>query len=57
MPVAERDLAFVASAGDAGGSAFLLAAADPIGKRVVGADMVELRGRLVIPGAPGLDRR
>ena len=54
MPVAEGDLAVVAAAGDAGRAALLLAAVNPVGKLVVGADVIELRGRLVVPGAPGL---
>ena len=54
MPVAESDLAVVAAARDADRAAFLLAAAQSIRKRVVGADVIELRGRLVVPRAPGL---
>src|SRR4029079_1060802 len=38
MPFAERDLAVVAPRGDAGRSAFLLAAVEPVGKPVVGGD-------------------
>ena len=52
-PVAEGDLAAVAAAGDADGTAFLLATIDPIGKLLVGGDMIELRGGLVVPAAPG----
>ena len=52
VPLAERDPAVVAAALHARGSALLLPAAHAIGKRVVGADVVELRGRLVVPGAP-----
>ena len=51
-PVAEGDLAAVAAAGDANGAAFLLAAIDPIGELLVGEDMIELRGGLVVPAAP-----
>ena len=54
MPLAERDLAVVAAAGDAHRSAVLLAAADAIRKRVVGHHVVERRGRLREPGAPRL---
>ena len=54
VPFAEGDLAVVAAARDAGRAALLLAAADAVGKRVVGGDVVHLRGRLVVPGAPGL---
>ena len=53
MPVAKSDFATVAAAGGAGRAAFLLAAVDPVGKLVVGDDVIELRGRLVVPGAPG----
>src|SRR5437667_10402289 len=53
-PIAKRDLAFVAAAFDSYRTAFLLAAVKPIRKRVVGADMIQLRGRLVIPRAPAL---
>src|ERR1035438_5737323 len=53
-PVAKSDFAEVAAAGGADRAAFLLAAIDPIGKLVIGDDVIELRGRLVIPGTPGL---
>ena len=53
-PVAERDLAVVAPARDARRPALLLAAVDAVGEGVVGRDVVELRRRLVVPGAPGL---
>ena len=36
------------------GAAVLLRAVDPVREPVVGGDVVELRGRLVVPGAPGL---
>src|SRR5205807_7937922 len=52
VPVAVRDLAIVAPAVHAGGAALLLAAAHAVRERVVGVDVVELRGRLVVPGAP-----
>src|SRR5205809_1530068 len=51
-PLPERDLAVVAAAHDAGGSALLLAAVHAVGELVVGADVVELRRRLVVPRAP-----
>ena len=54
MPIAESDLAVNTAAGDAGGAALLLAAIDPVGKTIVGDDVVELRGRLVVPGTPSL---
>src|ERR1039457_6764465 len=53
MPLAERDLAIVTAAGHGGGSALLLSAVDPVGRLVVGDDVIELRGGLVVPTAPG----
>src|ERR1039457_5424441 len=53
-PVAKGDFAEVAAAGGADRAAFLLSAIDPVGKLVVGDDVIELRRRLVVPGAPGL---
>jgi len=53
-PIAKGDFAEVAAAGGADGAAFLLASVDPVGKLVVGDDVIELRGGLVVPGAPGL---
>src|SRR5262249_38280625 len=53
-PVAKRDLAFIAAAFDYDRTAFLLPAVKPIGKRVIRADMIQLRCRLVIPRAPAL---
>ena len=50
------DLA-VAAARHRGRARILLRAVDPIGEAVVGRDMVELAGRLVVPAAPGLARR
>src|SRR5262249_8211310 len=54
VPLAERDLAVVAAAADAGRAALLLTAAHAVRERVVRAHVVELRRRLVVPGAPGL---
>ena len=53
-PVAECDLAFVTAAFDSDRTAFLLTAVKPIRKRVVRADVIQLRRRLVIPRAPAL---
>jgi hypothetical protein len=53
VPVAEGDGAVGAARGHAGGSAVLLAAAEPVGKGVVGGDVEHLRGGLRIPAAPG----
>src|SRR4029077_2521848 len=52
MPVALGDGAVVAAAGDADRAALLLAAADAVRKSVSDAGVIELRGRLVVPGAP-----
>src|SRR5262249_20725232 len=54
VPVAEGDLAVLATAADAGRAALLLAAVDPVGELVVGGDVVELGRRLVVPRRPGL---
>src|SRR5207245_466023 len=53
-PVAERDLAFAAATFDSDRTAFLLTAVKPIRKRVVRANVIQLRGRLVVPRAPAL---
>ena len=54
VPIAGRDLAVVAAAGDAGRAALLLAAVHPVRKPVIGDDVVELGGRLVVPATPRL---
>src|SRR4026207_23549 len=54
MPFAERDHPVVAAARDAGRSALLLPAAHAIRKRIVRVDVIHLRRRLVVPGAPRL---
>ena len=54
MPVAEIGRSIIASAGDRDGPAVLLARVNPIGKAVVGREVIELAGRLIIPVAPGL---
>src|SRR5262249_26982372 len=54
VPIAGRDLAVVTTAHDRGRTTLLLAAVDPVGELVVGDDVVELGGRLVVPGTPGL---
>src|SRR5713226_6804577 len=53
-PVAKSDFAKVAAAGGADRAAFLLASVDPVGELVVGDDVIEKRGGLVVPGTPGL---
>ena len=54
VPVAEGDPPVVRAARDTGRAALLLAAADAVRERVVRADVVELRRRLVVPAAPAL---
>ena len=54
VPVVLGDLAVVAAAGDAHRAAFLLTGAHAIGKGRCDADVKQLRGRLVEPGAPAL---
>ena len=53
VPVAKGDGAIVAAAGDTNAAAFLLSAVHPVGKLIVGNDVVELRGGLVVPRTPG----
>ena len=52
MPIAKRDRAVRSAARDPDRAAFLLPAVKAIGKRVVRAHVIKLRGRLVIPRAP-----
>src|ERR1700730_2377361 len=47
-----RDFGVSAARGHADGAAVLLRSRHPVGKTVIGGDMVKLRGRLVVPGAP-----
>src|SRR5262249_13606041 len=54
VPVAEGDLSMRAAADDRRRAALLLAAVDPVRELVVGADVIKLRGWLIIPGRPGL---
>src|SRR5205823_9843543 len=54
VPLANGDLAIIATAGDTDGSALLLAATEPIGECVIRIYMVELGGGLVVPRAPAL---
>src|SRR6185295_7224575 len=54
MPFAKGDLAVVASTGDSNRAALLLSAVHAIWKLIVGDDVIELRGWLVIPRAPRL---
>ena len=52
VPFADGDLPVVAAARHAGGARLLLPAVHPVGEAVVRRDVIELRGRLVVPGAP-----
>src|SRR6185437_3600927 len=54
MKFTERDCSIVAAACDCSGAAFLLAAVNLIREAVVGRDVIECRGGLVVPRAPGL---
>ena len=54
IPFAEGDRPVVAAAHGSDRSALLLPAVHPVRNAIVGDHMVELRGRLVVPGAPGL---
>ncbi len=52
MPIAKSDLAVRPPAVDPDRTALLLPTVEAIRKRVVGADVIKLGGRLVIPRAP-----
>ncbi len=53
-PIAKRDFAVIASAFRGDASGFLLCAVNPVGETIVGGDVIELRGGLVVPTAPGI---
>src|SRR3954454_16852077 len=53
MPVTKSNSAVIASRRDANRSALLLAAADFVRKRVHHANVIHLRGGLVVPRTPG----
>src|SRR5664279_852745 len=53
MPVTKRNLAIVTATGDANRAALLPAAAEAIGKSVVGVHVIHLRRGLVVPRTPG----
>ena len=53
MPLAKSDFAVVAAAQRACGAALLLRAVHPVRKSIVGGHVIKLRGRLVVPRAPG----
>src|SRR5438105_8172337 len=54
LPIAECDFAFTAAAFDSHRTALLLSAVKPVRKRVVSANVIQLRSGLVIPRAPAL---
>ena len=54
MELAKRDLPVVAAADDRGRARLLLRAIDAVREPIVGRDVEELRGRLVVPARPGL---
>ena len=54
LPVAEREHALARPGADADAAAILLRAVEPVGEAIVGGHVINLRGRLVVPGAPGL---
>ncbi len=54
MPVPEINFAIIAATGNAHRAAFLLAAANAVWKVSGHADVIELRGGLVVPGTPSV---
>src|SRR4029077_7205121 len=54
MPLAKGDLTVVTAAHDPGRSALLLTAVHPVRVPSIGRDVIELRRRLIVPGAPRL---
>ena len=54
MPVAEGNLAVSAATTNPGRAAFLLSAVHPIGKLIIGNDVIKLRTWLIVPAAPRL---
>ena len=53
LPIAKRNFAVIAAALRRNGAAFLLRAVNPIRKTIVGGDVIELGGWLIVPTAPG----
>src|SRR5467141_3079378 len=51
-PIAKCNFAVVAAALRRDGAAFLLGAVNPIGKAIIGGDVIELGGWLIVPTAP-----
>ena len=54
VPVAEIGRSIIAPAGDPDRAAVLLPRVDPVGKAIVGGEVIQLSGRLVVPVAPRL---
>src|SRR5215471_8304808 len=54
MPIAKSDRAIVAAAAGVNAAAILLRTVYMVGKLVVHGHVIELRGGLVVPGAPSL---
>src|ERR1035438_9074755 len=54
LPVAHGERAHARPGADADAAAILLRAVEPVGETIVGGDVIELGGGLVVPGAPGL---
>ena len=54
LPVAEGEDAFARPSADADAAAVLLRAIEPVGEAIVGCDVIDLGGGLVVPGAPCL---
>src|SRR5262249_968626 len=52
MPVMKGNLAVIAPTDQSSRAALLLSTVNPIGMLVVGDDVIQLRGRLVVPGTP-----
>ena len=54
IPVLPADCSFISPAGDRQARVVLLSAINTVWKVIVDRDMIKLRGRLVVQGAPGL---
>src|SRR4029434_5730161 len=54
LPIAERNFPLVPTAFYSNRTAFLLTTVKPIRERVVRADVIQLRSRLIVPRAPAL---
>src|SRR6266566_6042628 len=52
MPIAKSNFAVIAAALRRHGAALLLRAVNPVRKAIVGGDVIELRGWLIVPTAP-----